>query len=202
MGILQLAVLAFVFAAGAVAGDAEEEVTKKVLAAAERQARDDHQAPCAFAGRTSGGADLFVREWSIQQLGRAIGNEIADAWARVNSESGSLNEQAVAERRVIELNSAPPSETDWTAIDAAYPGTGSVVVLSRPAFDRHQSIAVMRADFYPRTGVPTTTVYRLERHPSGSWKVGPMATASLEAMHDAKAHLHQPDDAGYYHARE
>lgn len=58
----------------------------------------------------------------------------------------------------------------------------SVIVVSRPAFDRLGSIALVRVDRVGRDDA-FTQFYDVERQPDGRWEVKLMAMGSREPMH-------------------
>jgi hypothetical protein len=199
MRFLSTAVLAVMVAAPVFGSDSESQVIERVLAEARRWAEIQNAAPVAFASRTTGGAEVSAQEWMIRRRGRNIGLELADAYVLANRRPYSL--AASDELQLIDIDGDEPDAQDWSAIGAAFPGTNSLVVLSRPAFDRFQTVALVRADFFHKHGPADTVFYEVERQPAGAWEVKIQAVSSYAQQHSNERHLHSPADDAWYHDR-
>jgi hypothetical protein len=137
--------------------------------------------PAVLSDHTSGGAERFAGEWIKKRRGDVIGSEIAAAFVEQNRTSVPVAAPAnliLADLRPFE-NSA---SYDWEKLDLQFPRGRPVVVVSRPAFDRSGSIALVRFDLIGREDDYTTFV-DVERQPDGTWKITMMATGSYESMH-------------------
>lgn len=202
MRLVSTAILAIVCAAPVLGADADRQVTERVLTEVRRWAEVQQAAPMVFASRTAGGADLFVREWMIRHRGKVVGFELADAYEQVNRDRQPLTGESSDAIKLIDLEGATPNDEDWSAIEAAFPGTRTLVVLSRPTFDSMQDFSVVRADVFRREPEATTLLFDVERQSDGSWKVKRMAQASYGVEYSNQAHLHTAGDQAYYHDRD
>lgn len=134
-----------------------------------------------LSDHTRGGAERFAGEWIKKRRGEVIGSEIAAAFAEQNRTSVPVAAPAnliLADVRPFENGAS----YDWEKLDLQFPRAKSVIVVSRPAFDRLASIALVRVDMIGRE-TDFTTFFDVERQPDGTWKITLMATGSHESMH-------------------
>ena len=163
-----------------------------------------------LASRTAGGGELTVTDFVVGHYGRAIGFEVGDLYVAQNRERHSLRELLNASSRFVfvDLATLPPDAATWEEIVAQAPGTAGVVLVSRPAFDQAERIAVVRVDTFIRGRHRTnasTMLYLLERQANGEWKIGLISTGGgYEMVHSNTNHRdrHLPKDYDYYHARQ
>jgi hypothetical protein len=164
---LLAAVLVLVGATPVFAADAERDVMDLVVAEVQRWAEMHKAAPVAFASRTTGGAEPFVTKWMTERHGEVIGSEIGLAYVQVNTRPQLLTGLTSRDVRTVELAESMPRERDWTAA----PEARSIVLLSQPAFDAHETFAVVRADHFTTIGGADTVFYDVARKSDGSWEV-------------------------------
>lgn len=194
------ALLALLLSASSVFGsNAESEVLIQVLTQVGRSIDSQNARPAVIANETSGGAEGFAAEWMLKHRGKVIAREVADAYKNLNTEPHPL--APVVSKRLprVDLTGYKTGEYDWNKIDTAHPGVKSVVVLSRPAFDRLETVALVRADIVHRDGKSRTIFYDMERQPNGAWEIQLMSDGSYAATRRPDAHLHLPADNAYYH---
>lgn len=180
--ISAVVVMLCAFSATLGAADAPEaEVLKLVLSEVPRGTVARGLEPALLSNVTRGGAERFAEEWIKRHRGDVIGGEIASAYA----EQGRTAEP-VAARANFQLADVSSFEAgmnyDWESLVRKFPGVKSVVVVSRPAFDRLGSIALVRVDMIGRQD-DFTQFYDVERQPDGTWKMNLMAMGSRESMH-------------------
>lgn len=181
--------------------NAESEVLKQVLSQVGKSIDSRNAWPAVVANETSGGAEMFAAEWMLKHRGKVIAREVTAAYKNQNTESHPLTPIASKRLPYAELTESRTGqgEYDWNKIDAAYPGVKSVVVLSRPAFDRLETVALVRADIIHRHGKSLTIFHDMERQPNGAWEIQLMSIGSYAAARRPDAHLHLPADNAYYH---
>jgi len=198
--VKNFALLALLLSAPSVFGsNAESEVFKQVLIQVGRSIDSRNAWPAVLANETSGGAETFAAEWMLKHRGKVIAREVAAAYKDQNTESHPLAPIVSKRFPRAELTVSRTGEYDWNKIDAAYPGVKSVVVLSRPAFDRLGTVALVRADIIHRDGTLRTIFHDMERQPNGAWEIQLMSIGSYAAARNPDAHLHLPADNAYYH---
>lgn len=180
--ISAVVVMLCAFASTLVAADAPDaEVLKLVLREVPRGAVARGLAPALLSNVTRGGAERFAGEWIKGHRGEVIGGEIASAYV----EQGRTAEPvaAMANFKLADVSSFEAGMNyDWESLDRKFPGVKSVVVVSRPAFDRLGSIALVRVDMIGRQNA-FTQFYDIERRPDGTWKMNLMAMGSRDSMH-------------------
>lgn len=137
--------------------------------------------PAILSNVTRGGAEDFAGEWIRKRRGEVIGGEIASAYV----EQGRTAEPVAASAnfQVADVRPFEHGENyDWEKLNLQFPGVKSVIVVSKPVFDRLGSFAFVRVDMIGR-GHDFTQFYDLERQLDGSWKVVVVSMGSFEMMH-------------------
>lgn len=183
----------------AFADDPEREILEHFLCEV-FQVMNSHDAlPAVLASETTGGREMFAREWMLNHRGKVIALEVADSYDNVNAERHAV-ESMMFVRGVPPVDfSGAADEEFWLKLEASHPGTKTVVVLSRPAMDRLGGIALVRADVIRRGGDSWTMFVDYERQADQTWNT----TIGSHGPYDPEDeyHLHPANDAAYYHER-
>ena len=159
----------------------DADILKLVLSDLPRGTVMRSMEPAVLSNLTRGGAERFAGEWAKKHRGEVIGGEIANAYVEQGRTAEPVEASAsfqAADVRPFEIG----ENYDWEKLNLELPGVKSVVVVSRPAFDRLGSFALVRADIIGR-GNAFTQFYDLERQDDGSWKITRMSMGTFESMH-------------------
>ncbi|HXG59045.1 MAG TPA: hypothetical protein VNL91_08470 [Thermoanaerobaculia bacterium] len=164
------------------AADPDSLVLTAVLARVEQSLRTGNRLPAVVADETRGGAGQFATAWAVKTRGEAAGRELGAAYQSVNVRSYPLPQETTS-LPLARVRHVEAGGIDWKSLDGIVPRPQSLVVVSRPAFDRLQSVALVRADVIVRSEAPRTIFFSVEKQPDGSWKPGLSASGDSSRLH-------------------
>jgi hypothetical protein len=179
---------------------APEEIVARMLVDHVDRILDGQGAPIVIvADETRGGGDQFAAEWLLKWRGRVIALEVAEAYREGNRQVYDVTEAIGGERKLFDAELCGGGTCDWEALDRIEPGVRAALVLSRPAFDRLETVALVRMDVIRRDLPPSSRFVTFEKQPGGEWKLNIAAVGGFEMMRRESVHLHEDDDSAYFH---
>ena len=118
-----------------------------------------------------GGAEASLRKFLDRRHGQQVVDEILASYHSNSTAVQRLQSDDVSgfQVRPLDAFSPGPDGYSWSALHEAFPQVRSVVRLSRPAFDRLGTFAVVRYERIPESGHASASFFEFVKNADGSW---------------------------------
>lgn len=157
----------------------DAEVTKRILI---EVGRNRMIGKALVAATSSGEVKPSLIDWALRVRARSVAEEMVTSFRERNAAPVEIDPKATGPFALIKLEDYTKNGAlDWDRIEADFPGTRTIIEVSRPGRDSQDAFALAQARYHfaRDAAAPESILFNMLKRPDGSWDV---ATARQETL--------------------